>query len=72
MRQNDPEQVFEGDIFAQTTAIPQWRAVDQTLHTRLNSPNLPYPRVAFRLSCINLNLQIDFFVTFLSGKSRFP
>ena len=29
--QNDPELVFEGDIFAQTAAIPQWRALDQTL-----------------------------------------
>ena len=33
MNQNDPEpeQVFEGDIFAQTSAILQWRALDQTL-----------------------------------------
>ena len=31
VRQNDPEQVFEGDIFAQTVAIPQWHALDQTL-----------------------------------------
>ena len=31
VRQNDPEQVFEGDIFAQTVPIPQWRALDQTL-----------------------------------------
>ena len=30
--QNDPEQVFEGDIFAQTTAILQWWAQDQTLN----------------------------------------
>ena len=30
-RQNDPDWVFEGDIFAQTAAIPQWQALDQTL-----------------------------------------
>ena len=27
-----------------------------SIYTRLNSPNPPYPREAFRLSCINLNL----------------
>ena len=32
VRKNDPEQVFEGDIFAQTVAIPQWCAQDQTLN----------------------------------------
>jgi len=31
VRQNDPEQVFEGDIFAQTVAILQWCALDQTV-----------------------------------------
>jgi len=31
VHQNDPEQAFEGDTFAQTMAIPQWRALDQTL-----------------------------------------
>ena len=35
VRQNDPEQVFEGNIFAQTVAITQWRALDQTLVTTL-------------------------------------
>ena len=29
--ENDPEQVFQGDIFAQTTAIPQWRARSNTV-----------------------------------------
>ena len=29
--------------------------------TRLKCPNLPYPRVAFRLSCVSLNLRFDFF-----------
>ena len=28
---------------------------------RLKCPNLPYPRVAFRLSCVSLNLRFDFF-----------
>ena len=32
VRKNDPEQVFEGDIFAQKAAIPQWCAQDQTLN----------------------------------------
>ena len=32
MHQNDPGQGFEGDIFAQTEAIPQWRTLDQTLY----------------------------------------
>ena len=31
VRQNDPEQVFEGNIFAQIAAIPQWHALDQTV-----------------------------------------
>ena len=31
MRQNDPGDDFEGDIFVQTAPIPQWRALDQTL-----------------------------------------
>jgi len=29
--ENDPEQVFQGDIFAQTTAIPQWHARPNTV-----------------------------------------
>ena len=33
--QNDPEQVFEGDIFAQIVAISQWHTLDQTLVTTL-------------------------------------
>ena len=37
----------------------------------LDSPNPTYPRVVFRLSCVNLNLPIDFFI-FLNGNSRFP
>ena len=32
VHKNDPEQVFEGDIFAQTVAIPQWCAQDQKLN----------------------------------------
>ena len=35
VRQSDPEEVFEGDIFAQTVAILQWRTLDQTLVTTL-------------------------------------
>ena len=31
VRQNDPEQVFEGNIFAQIAAILQWHALDQTV-----------------------------------------
>ena len=31
VRQNDPGNELEGDIFAQTAPIPQWRALDQTL-----------------------------------------
>ena len=31
VRQNDPEEVFEGDIFAQTAAILKGRPLDQTL-----------------------------------------
>ena len=33
--QNDPGNEFEGDIFAQTASIPQWRALDQTLLMQL-------------------------------------
>ena len=29
VHQNDPEQVFEGDIFDENLAIPQWRTLDQ-------------------------------------------
>ena len=31
VRQNDPDNEFEGDIFAQTAPIPLWGALDQTL-----------------------------------------
>lgn len=31
VRQNDPGNEFEGDIFAQTVPIPRWCALDQTL-----------------------------------------
>ena len=31
MCQNDPEEKFEGDIFAQTAPILQWHDLDQTL-----------------------------------------
>ena len=49
MRQNDPEQVFEGDIFALTVAIPQWCALDQTL-SNVHSINFTSLRASCRMT----------------------
>ena len=57
-------EVLGGDVPLGTWNPETISELVQLNFARLNSPNPPYPRVAFRLICINLNLPIWLFYIF--------